>query len=92
MFTLVRFHFYPFLLMSTLPVYIALFSNECAMKMIGIDAAPAKWCCQSPLHNKAFVSSCQKGTSHEFECYGNLHPINKVMLSVFKCFHFGHSH
>ena len=43
--TLLRFHFYPFLLMKTLPVHIAPFSNRYAMKTIGVHIAPAKRCC-----------------------------------------------
>ena len=45
MFTLLRFRFYPFLLMKTLPVHIAPFSNEYAMKTIGVHTALAKRCC-----------------------------------------------
>ena len=45
MFTLLRFRFYPFLLMKTLHVHIAPFSNEYAVKTIGVHIAPAKWCC-----------------------------------------------
>ena len=44
-FTLLRFHFYPFLLMKTLPVHIAPFSNRYAMKTKGVHIAPAKRCC-----------------------------------------------
>ena len=44
-FTLLHFHFYPFLLMKTLPVHIAPFSNRYAMKTIGVHIAPAKRCC-----------------------------------------------
>ena len=44
-FTLLGFHFYPFLLMKTLPVHIAPFSNRYAMKTIGVHIAPAKRCC-----------------------------------------------
>ena len=40
--TLFRFHFYPFLLMKTLPVHIAQFPNKNAMKKIGVHIAPAK--------------------------------------------------
>ena len=45
MFTPLRFRFYPFLLMKTLPVHIAPFSDKYAMKTIGVHIAPAKWCC-----------------------------------------------
>ena len=44
-FTLLRFHFYPFLLTKTLPVHIAPFSNRYAMKTIGVHIALAKRCC-----------------------------------------------
>ena len=44
-FTLLRFHFHPFLFMKTLSVHIAPFSNEYTMKTIGIHIAPAKRCC-----------------------------------------------
>ena len=44
-FTLLRFSFYPFLSMKTLPVHIAPFSNRYAMKTIGVHIAPAKRCC-----------------------------------------------
>ena len=53
-FTLLRFHFYPFLLMKTLSIHIAPFSNRYAMKTIGVHIAPAKRCCLSPFQNKAF--------------------------------------
>ena len=43
--TLFRFRFYPFLLMKTLSVHIAPFSNEYAMKIIGVHTAPAKRRC-----------------------------------------------
>ena len=43
--TLLRFHSYPFLLMKTLSIHIAPFSNEYAMKTMGVHTAPAKWCC-----------------------------------------------
>ena len=39
-FSLVRFRFYPFLLMKTLSVRIAPFSNKYAMKTIGVHTAP----------------------------------------------------
>ena len=38
-FTLLRFHFYPFLLMKTLPVHIAPFSNKYTMKTIGVPVS-----------------------------------------------------
>ena len=41
MFTLLRFRFYPLLLMKTLSVHITPFSNKCAMKTIGVHIAPA---------------------------------------------------
>ena len=44
-FTLLRFRLYPFLLVKTLSVGIAPFSNEYVMKTIGVHTVPAKWCC-----------------------------------------------
>ena len=70
-FTLFRFHFYPFLLMKTLSVHIAPFSDEYALKTIGFHTAPVKRCYQSLFKTMAFVSSCQEGTNREFECHCN---------------------
>ena len=53
-FTLLRFLFNPLLLMKTLPVLIAPFSNEYAMETSNAHIAPAKRCCEFSFQNKAF--------------------------------------
>ena len=83
-FTQLRFRFYPFLLIKTLPVHIAPFSNEYVMKTIGVHTAPAKWCCESLFQNKAFVSSCQEDPNHEFECHCNQQSINNRNVKRFQ--------
>ena len=84
-FTLFRFHFYPFLLMKTLPVHIAPFSNRYAMKTIGVHIALAE-------KTKPFVNSFQQGANRDFECHCNQKSINKGMCRVFKCLRFWRSH
>ena len=49
-FTLLCFHFYPFLLMKTLPVHIAPFSNKYAMITIGNHITP----CSGYYQRKSF--------------------------------------
>ena len=73
------FHFYPFLLMKTLPVHIAPFSNKYAMKTIGIHITPTKRFINHLFKTKPFVNSCQKGADRDFECHCNQQPINKGM-------------
>ena len=41
-FTLLRFHFHSFLQKGTLPIHIAPFSKENAMKTVSVHIAPAK--------------------------------------------------
>ena len=91
-FTLLRIRFYLFLLMKTLPLHIASFSNKYAMKTIGVYIAPAKRCCKSLFKTKPFVDIGQKGTNRAFECHCNQQHINTGMWSVFKCLNCQRSH
>ena len=68
-FTLLRFRFYPFSLMKMLSVHISPFSNEYAMKTIGVHTAPANDVGNPLLKTMPFVSSCQESAIREFECH-----------------------
>ena len=67
-----------FLLVKTLPVHIAPFSNKYAMKTIGVHIAPVNRCCLIPFSKiKPFVNRSKKGANRNFGCHCNQQPINK---------------
>ena len=64
-FTLLRFHFYRFLLIKTLPVHIAPFSNKYAMKRIGVHIAPALPAKTGPWKGHPRQQIKSRGPSHK---------------------------
>ena len=82
MFTLLRFRFYPFLLIKALPIHIAPFSNRYGMKTIGVHIAPAKLVVILLFKTMPFVISCQKGANRDFEWHCN----NSLLTKEYEAF------